>query len=138
MKKNWLWLLTLELVACGKPLEIASDVTLKHQYDAAFQRQVQLLQAEQVRVSATAAGKAGPSILMLDVLNPQNQPENPDSLKQRVRKLAHLLVADLASPERYQVVNAQATFKHGGLFSMDSKSNTTSSQAFIYPTASLK
>ena len=138
MKNKWLWLLALGLTACGQQVEVASDVALKHQHDAAFQRQVQLLQAEQVRVSATAAGKAGPAILMLDVLNPQNQPENPDSLKQRVHKLAHLLVADLASPERYQVVNAQATFKHGGLFSMDSKATSTSSQAFIYPTASLK
>ncbi|MGI4864102.1 MAG: hypothetical protein ACRYFZ_09280 [Janthinobacterium lividum] len=135
MKNNWLWLLAFSLAACGKPLDIASDVALKHQHDAAFQQQVKLLQAEQVKVSATAAGKAGPAVLMLNVLNPSHQPENPDSLKQRVRKLAHLLVIDLASPDHYQVVNAQATFKQSR-FSLGG--GQSSSQAFIYPTASLR
>ncbi|RZK37691.1 MAG: hypothetical protein EOO57_05120 [Hymenobacter sp.] len=135
MKKNWVWLLALGLAACGKPLEIAPDVALKHQNDAAFQRQVQLLQAEQIKVSAAAAGPAGPAVLMLEVLNPRHQPENPDSLKQRVRQLAHLLVADLARPDRYQVVNAQATFKQSR-FSLGG--GQSSSQAFIYPIASLR
>jgi hypothetical protein len=135
MKKNWVWLLALGLSACGKQLEIASDVTLKHQYDAAFQRQVQVLQAEQVKVSSTKASSAGPAMLALEVLNPHNPPEqHPDTLKQRMHKLAHLLAADLASPASYQVLNAQATFKHS-LFSRD---NSTSSQAFIYPIATLR
>jgi hypothetical protein len=132
MRKYW-WLLTLGLAACGKQIEIAPDIALKHQYGAALQRQVELLQAEQLKVSAPAAG-TGPVVLNLEVLNPQNQPAQPDSLKQRMRKLAHLLVADLASPARYQVVNAQATFKPGFL----AKDKNTSSQAFIYPIASLK
>lgn len=136
MKKQWGWLLLLGLTACGQPLEIAPEVALKQQSDAAFQQQVQLLQAEQVKVSATAAaaGGAGPAVLHLDVLNPKNQPVPPDSLKHRMRKLAHLLVANLASPARYQVVNAQAIFKPGRF----SKDKNTSSQAFIYPIASLK
>jgi hypothetical protein len=133
MKKYW-WLLTLGLVACGRQVDVASDIALKHQYDAALQRQIELLQAEQVKVSVAAAG-VGPAVLMMEVINPYNPPEqHPDTLKQRMRKLAHLLVADLGSPARYQVVNAQATFKHG-LFSRD---NSTSSQAFIYPIASLR
>lgn len=134
MKKYWLWLLSAGLAACGQPLEIAPSVALKHQADASFQRQVQLLQAEQVRVSATAAGAAGPAVLTIEVINPRNQPEHPDTLKQRIRQLAHLLVADLASPAQYQVVNTQATFKHSR-FSLSSDSN---SQAFIYPLASLR
>jgi hypothetical protein len=133
MRKNWLWLLALGLAACGKQVEIAADIALKHQHGAALQRQVELLQAEQLKVSASAAG-TGPAVLNLEVVNPQNQPVQPDSLKQRMRKLAHLLVADLASPARYQVVNAQATFKPGFL----AKDKNTSSQAFIYPIASLK
>jgi hypothetical protein len=129
MKASRLWLLLLlgSMVAgCGKQVEIASD--------AALQRQVELLQAEQVKVSATAGG-TGPAVLSLEVLNPLNSPEqHPDTLKQRVRKLAHLLVIDLKKPNDYQVVNAQVTFKHG-FFSPD---NSSSSQAFIYPLASLK
>lgn len=134
MRKNWLWLLALGLAACGKQVEIAPDIAVKHQHGAALQRQVEVLQAEQLKVSAPAAAAAGLAVLNLEVVNPQNQPEQPDSLKQRMRKLAHLLVADLASPERYQVVNAQATFKPGFL----AKDKNTSSQAFIYPLASLK
>jgi hypothetical protein len=133
MKKYW-WLLTLGLAACGKQVEIAPDIALKHQHGAALQRQVELLQAEQIKVSAPAAAAAGLAVLNLEVVNPQNQPAQPDSLKQRMRKLAHLLVADLATPARYQVVNAQATFKPGFL----AKDKNTSSQAFIYPLASLK
>jgi hypothetical protein len=133
MRKKWLWLLAAGLTACGQPLEIASDVALKHQYDAAFQQQVQLLQAKRVRVSAAAAtGGAGLAVLTLEVLNPATQP--PDTLKQRVHKLAHLLVLDLASPGRYQAVNALATFKPGFF----SPGGTSSSQAFIYSTASLR
>lgn len=134
MKKHWLWLLSMELVACGQPLEIAPSVALKHQHDASFQRQVHLLQAEQVRVSATAPGAAGPAVLTLEVINPRNQPAHPDTLKLRIHKLAHLLVADLASPAQYQIVNAQATFKYG-IFPL---SSTSSAQAFIYPAASLR
>ena len=135
MKNNWLWLLAIGLVACGKPLDIASEVALKHQHDAAFQQQVKLLQAERVKVSATAAAGKAPAVLIVEVLNPSHQPENPDSLKQRVRKLAHLLVVDLASPDQYQVVNAQATFKQS-MFSLGG--GQSSSQAFIYPIASLR
>jgi hypothetical protein len=120
---------------CGKQFDVASDVALKHQNGAAVQRQIELLEAEQVKVSAPAAtGGTGPAVLTLEVVNPSNQPVHPDSLKYRMRKLARLLVADLASPSQYQVVNAQATFKKG-LFSRD---NSTSSQAVIYPVASLR
>jgi hypothetical protein len=135
MKKHWLWLLSTGLVACGQPLEIAPSVALKHQSDAGFQQQIKLLQAEQVRVSATAASSAGPAVLTLEVINPRNQPEHPDTLKQRIRKLAHLLVVDLANPGQYQVVTTQATFKRSR-FSLSSGS--TSSQAFIYPLAGLR
>lgn len=139
MKKHWLWLPALGLAACGQQLEIASEVALKHQYDAAFQQQIKRLQAEQVKISVTAPNGTGPTVLILEVLNPKSPPgQHPDTLKLRVRKLAHLLVADLASPDRYQVVNAQATFKSGGFFSSGSSPNTSSSQAFIYPIASLK
>jgi hypothetical protein len=122
--------------SCGKQLDIASGVALKHQNGAALQRQIELLQAEQVKVSAAATtGAAAPVLLTLEVVNPYNSSEQqPDTLKQRMRKLAHLLVVDLASPDRYQVVSAQATFKSGFF----SKSNQSSSQAFIYPIASLR
>jgi hypothetical protein len=135
--KIWsLCLLSGVAMSCGKQLDIASDVALKHQNGSALQRQIELLQAEQVKVSAAAtAGAAGPVVLTLEVINPYDLTEQqPDTLKQRMHKLAHLLVVDLANPDRYQVVSAQATFK-SGLFS---KSNQSSSQAFIYPIASLR
>jgi hypothetical protein len=134
MKKKWVALLALGLTACGKQFDVASDVALKHQNGAAVQRQIELLQAEQVKVSVATAGSAGagPVVLRLEVVNPAEQ--HPDTLKQRMRQLARLLVADLGSPASYQVVNAQATYKH----SMFSRDNSTSSQAFIYPLASLK
>lgn len=132
--KFWLLLLGIVVAGCGKQVEIASDVAIRHQHDPAIQRQVELLQAEQVKVSATAAG-AGPAVLSLEVLNPLSAPEqHPDTLKQRVRKLAHLLVIDLKQPDAYQVVNAQAMFKP----SLLAKDKNTSSQAFIYPLASLR
>ena len=136
MKASKLWLLLLggAVVGCGKQVEIAPGVAIRHQHDPAIQRQVELLQAEQVKVSATAAG-TGPAVLSLEVLNPLSAPgQQPDTLKQRVRKLARLVVADLKQPENYQVVNAQATFKPGLL----AKDKNTSSQTFIYPLASLR
>ena len=138
MKTVKLWALALLgtlATGCGKQLDVAADVALKHQNGAAVQRQIELLQAEKVKVSAVAAGGAGPAILNLDVLNPHHPPEqNSDTLKQQMRKLARLLVADLASPNSYQVVNAQATFSRSFL----SKHDNSSSQAFIYPIASLR
>lgn len=136
MKASRFWLLLLgsAVAGCSKQVEIAPGVAIRHQHDAAIQRQVELLQAEQVKVSATAAG-TGPAVLNLEVLNPLSAPAQlPDTLKQRVRKLAHLLVIDLKQPEAYQVVTAQATFKPGML----AKDKNTSSQAFIYPLASLR
>lgn len=136
--KIWsLCLLSGLAMSCGKQLDLGSGVALKHENGAALQRQIELLQAEQVKVSATAgpAGAAAPVVLTLEVINPYDtSAQQPDTLKQRMRKLAHLLVADLASPNRYQVVSAQATFRSGFF----SKSNQSSSQAFIYPIASLR
>jgi hypothetical protein len=137
-KQWWLGLLAVGLTACGPQLEIAPDVALTQQYRAAFQQQVQRLQAEQVKVTATAgsgSGPAGPGILTLEVINPHSAPEqHPDTLKQQMRQLAHLLVLDLARPASYQAVSAQATFRR----SLFSPGNSSSSQTFIYPIASLK
>jgi hypothetical protein len=133
-KQWWLGLLAGGLTACGPQLEVAPGVALTQQHKAAFQRQVELLQAEQVKVSATAP-TSGKAVLSLEVVNPHNPPEqHPDTLKQRMRKLAHVLVIDLASPDGYQAVSAQATFRR----SLLSPGNSSSSQSFIYPTASLK
>ena len=136
MKKYvWLGLLAGGLTACGPQTEIASDVALTSQHKAAFEQQVQLLGAEQVNVSSTKAQGTAPAVLSLEVINPHSSPEQqPDSLKQRMRKLAHLLVADLASPAGYQAVSAQATFRR----SLRSPRNASSSQTFIYPLASLR
>ena len=136
MKKYaWLGLLTIGLTACGPQLEIAKDVALTQQHKAAFEQQAQLLGAEQVKISAAGAGGTAPAVLTLEVINPHGSPEQqPDSLKQRMRKLAHLLVADLASPAGYQAVSAQATFRR----SLRSPRNASSSQTFIYPLTSLK
>ena len=130
----WLGLLAAGLTACGPQLEVAPGVALTQQHRADFQRQVALLQAEQVKVSATAPA-AGQAVLSLEVINPRTSPEqHPDTLKQRMRKLAHVLVLDLARPTGYQAVSAQATFKR----SLFSPGNSSSSQSFIYPIASLK
>ncbi|MDO7884684.1 hypothetical protein [Hymenobacter cheonanensis] len=138
MKTYWWGLLAVGLTACGGQVEIAPGVALRHAYDAAFQRQAHLLQAEQVKVSATPASGPGPqglAIITLEVVNPRSTPEqHPDTLKQRMRKLAHLVVADLASPASYQAVSAQATFRR----SLLSPGNSSSSQTFIYPLASLR
>jgi hypothetical protein len=136
-KYLWAGLLASGLAACGQQLEIAPGVALTQQHRAAFQQQARLLQAEQVKISATpgSTGLAGSAILTLEVVNPYTTPEqHPDTLKQRMRKLAHLLVADLASPAGYQAVSAQATFRR----SFSSPGNSSSSQTFIYPLASLK
>jgi hypothetical protein len=140
MNKHWWWLLAVGLTACGQQVEIAPGVVLTHAHEAGFQQQIKLLQAEQVKVSAAApgvgaAGTAGTGLLTLEVVNPHNDlAQHPDTLKQRMRKLARLLVADLASPANYQVVSAQATFRRSIL----SPGNSSSSQSFIYPIASLK
>lgn len=135
---RWPGLLALGLTACGQQLEIAPNVALTQPPSVAFQRQVQLLQAEHIKIGATppgGTGQGGTGILTLEVINPHNPPEqHPDTLKQRMRKLAHLLVADLAHPTSYQVVSAQATFR----YSFFSPGNSASSQSFIYPIASLK
>jgi hypothetical protein len=135
MSKKW-WLLPIVgLTACGQQVSIAPSVALTHAHDAGFQRQVKLLQAEQVQVSATAPAGAAPGILRLEVLNPRSMPgQHPDTLKLRLNKLARLLVADLSDPARYQVVSTQATFRR----TLFSPRNSSSSQAFIYPIASLR
>lgn len=131
----WLGLLAVGLTACGPQLEVASGVALTQQHKAAFEQQAQLLGAEQVKVSATGASGATPAVLTLEVINPHGSPEQTaDSLKQRMRRLAHLLVADLASPASYQALSAQATFRR----SLRSPTNGSSSQTFIYPIASLR
>lgn len=137
MNKHWWWLLAVGLTACGQQVEVAPGVVLTHRHDAGFQQQIKLLQAEQVKVSAAApgAGASSAGLLTLEVVNPHNDlAQHPDTLKQRMRKLARLLVADLASPATYQVVSAQATFRR----SIRSPGNSSSSQSFIYPIASLK
>jgi hypothetical protein len=134
MEKKWWGLLTIGLAACGQQLDIAPDVALKQQNQAAFQQQAQLLHAEQLKVSATPASNGGLAVLTLEVVNPRTSAQHPDTLKQRMRKLAHLLVANLASPSGYQAVSAQATFRR----SLLSPRNASSSQTFIYPVASLK
>jgi len=132
-KHWWLGLLAVGLTACGPQLEIAPGVALTQRYRAAFQQQAQRLQAEQVKVAAVASGP-GPGVLTLEVTNPHTPPEqHPDTLKQQMRKLAHLLVLDPASPGSYQAVSAQATFKRSVL----SPGNSASSQTFIYPLSSL-
>ena len=133
MKKKWLWLLG-GLVACGGPLQFSPDVALLHQHDAALQRQVARLQAKHVKLSAAPAGPAGAKLTMLslEVLNPEDQPEHPDTLRQRVRQLAHLVAADLVQPDRYQVMNVQVIFRKG-IFDAN-----TSSLSFIYPLAGLR
>ena len=136
MKKYW-WpaLLAAVLTACGSPVEIAPNVVLTQQHKAAFEQQAQLLRAEQVNIAATEASGSTPAVLTLEVINPAGSPEQqPDSLKQRMRKLAHLLVADLSQPAHYEAVSAQATFRR----SLRSPRNASSSQTFIYPLASLK
>lgn len=131
----WLGLLAAGLTACGSQIEIAPSVALTQQHRTAFERQAQLLHAEQVKVAATEASAGAPAVLTLEVINPTGSPEQqPDSLRQRMRKLAHLLVADLAQPASYQAVSAQATFRR----SLTSPRNGSSSQSFIYPLASLK
>lgn len=136
MKKLPLAFLAAGLTACQEHVQIAPEVALKHQLDAAFQRQVQLLQAQQVQVSTMPAGAGSPAVLRLVVRNPQHQPEQPDTLRQRVRKLAHLLVADLADPGRYQVVNAEVQVKRG-TFTLGNSDND-SSQSFIYLASTLR
>ncbi|GAB3635405.1 hypothetical protein GCM10027422_09950 [Hymenobacter arcticus] len=138
--KIWrLGLLSMVVAGCGRQLDVAPEIPLKHKYDAAMQRQIELLQAEQVRVMATAATPGGPAlpVLTLEVINPQPAPEQqPDTLKQRMHKLAHLLVADLARPGQYQAISAQATFKTS--FFSRSSGASASSQVFIYSIASLR
>jgi len=137
MRKPW-GLLAIGLAACSQQVEIAPGVALTQQHRAAFEQQVRALHAEQVWVSATPAGGGRPNtagILTLEVINPQVTAEqHPDTLKQRMRKLAHLLVVDLASPASYQAVSAQAIFKR----SIRSPRATVGSQAFIYPLGSLR
>lgn len=131
----WLGLLAAGLTACGSQVEIAPGVALTQQHRAAFEQQAQLLRAEQVNVAATEASGGAPAVLTLEVVNPASSPEQqPDSLKQRMHKLAHLLVIDLAQPATYQAVSAQATFRR----SLTSPRNASSSQTFIYPLASLQ
>lgn len=136
MKRAGIWLLAGLVAACTKPAEQLTDVQLQHQHDAAYQRQVQLLQAEEVSLGAAHPVESGVGfyVLHVQVLNPKNQPEVPDTLRQRVRRLAQVVVADLASPDQFKAVSVQVTYKKG-LFSLGSNS---ASQTFIYPLASLK
>lgn len=132
MKRNWLWLLAGGLAACGGQVQVAPEVVLKHQQDAALQRQVQQLQASQVKVAASPASSAGPAVLSLVVTGPRNQPGRPDTLRQRVRKLAHLVAVDLAQPEKYQAMSVEVITRKGFF------DKNPTSQSFIYPLGSLR
>lgn len=132
MNRNWLWLLASGLAACGGQVQVSPEVALKHQQDAALQRQVQQLQASQVKVAATPASPAGPAVLSLVVTAPHGQPGRPDTLRQRVRKLAHLVAVDLAQPEKYQAMSVEVVTRKGFF------DKNPTSQSFIYPLGSLR
>lgn len=126
------------VAACSQQRPLPPEMHLKQPLGPAYQQQVQLLQAEAVNFSTTrlAQGDSTLTVLNLEVLNPRNQLEQADTLRARVRKLAHLVVADLASPGAYQVVNARVLFKPGWL--SFAKGDDQVSQSFIYPVARLR
>jgi hypothetical protein len=136
MKRAGLWLLGGLVTACSQPGGQLAEVPLKHQHDAAYEQQVQLLQADKVTLGSAHPVESGLDfyVLHVQVLNPKNQPEVSDSLRQRVRRLARIVVADLANPSQYRAVNVDVNYKKG-LFSFG---NTNASQSFIYPLASLQ
>ena len=114
MKKTWRWLLLAGLAGCGKQIDLSSDVALTHQHDAAFRQQVQQLGAGRVRLTTAPAspGAATPQLLMLEVSDLREKSPQPDTLRQRIHKLAHLLALDVAHPERYQAVAVQVRVQH--------------------------
>jgi hypothetical protein len=132
MRNNWLWLLAGVLAACGgRGQLVADDVALRHQHDAAVARQAQLLQAGALKLTAGQAG-ALPTLLRLELTMPRDLAPQPDTLHQRVRRLAQLVVADLAEPTKYQVISVQVTGSTGYF----DKEKT--SQSFLYPLNSLR
>ncbi|NML67034.1 hypothetical protein HHL22_17645 [Hymenobacter sp. RP-2-7] len=132
MKSNWLWLLAGALTACGGRGQLVADgVALHHQHDAAVAREARLLQAGELKLTAGQAG-AAPTLLSLALTVPRDQPTRPDSLHQRVRRLAQLVAADLAEPGKYQVISVQVTGRTGYF------DREATSQAFLYPLTSLR
>ena len=132
MKSKWLWLLAGLLTACEGHGQLAADgVALLHQHDAAVARQAQLLQASNLKLTAGQGGAAH-TLLRLELIVPRNKPARPDSLHQRVRRLAQLVTADLAQPANYQVISVQVTGRTGYF------DKEATSQAFLYPLTSLR
>lgn len=134
MKNLLVGLLLATLAAC-RPTADGPSPPLRHQYDAAYQQQAQLLQADNVDLQVTHPEPANPklTVLALTITNPQHQPAAPDSLRQRARKLAHLAAADLVSPADFAAMNVQIEYRHG-LFA----AKTDSSQTFIFPLKALR
>lgn len=124
------------VAACGQRGEQLAEVPLKHQYDAAYERQVQLLQADKVTLGAAHPVEGGVDfyVLRLQIVNPKDESNSSDTLRQRVRRLARVVVADLAKPSQYRAVAVDVVYKKG-IFSVG---NTNASQSFIYPLASLQ
>lgn len=130
-----LWLLAAGLASCGGKvgIEVPPEVALKHQYEAAFQRQAQLLQARRLKLSVMAGGANATQqkVLVLDVDGlPSQLP--PDTLRQQVHKLAHLLAVDLTRPQDYNALNVRVS-ENTGFFKPD-----VHNQSFIYSLSNLR
>jgi hypothetical protein len=131
-----LGLLSEAVAGCGGGLKMPPAMKMRHQYDNAYRQQEKLLNAEEVNVSVHRTQVAVDSAInRLDLLvfNPKDLSAAPDSVRRRARKLAHLVVADLANPQDYQVMTVTIAEKHDYFIAQ-----TSNRQTITYSIANLK
>lgn len=120
MRRKWLWLLAIGLsaglaawlAARSVRLDLAPEVALTHQHEAAFRQQARRLGAGSVKLSVWAAhpdSTAALPGLLLEIDELRDEPLD-DSLPRQVRKLARLLAVDVVYPRRYDKVGVEVHF----------------------------
>ncbi|MDJ0364254.1 hypothetical protein QMK33_03765 [Hymenobacter sp. H14-R3] len=136
LKIGWLCLLSGVVAGCGQQVKMPPMMQVTHRYDKAFQQQESLLNAEKVEWSVHRTQIAADSAISridLVVLNPKGLPATPDSVVKQTHKLAHLLVANLSSPQDYQVMTVTIATQQRGIIVQN-----TNARTITYSIASLK
>lgn len=107
----------------------------KHQHEAAYAAQVKLLNPEELTINGSSETVNDTTHTYLEVFvhNPQGQPDAEAILAERVKQLAHLLVADLKNPAEFEAVSVRVQTDHDYLVAQ-----TMNARNFHCPLDSLK
>lgn len=121
------------LASCN--LDLAPSAEFKHANDKVFDAQTLAFEAEDVSLSTERAVLNDSTRTYIDLLllNPKQQPTEPDTLASRLKNLARLLVVDLKNPQEFDAVRVRIQTDHNYVVA-----STTKAQTFEFSLAELQ